>query len=123
MDPSPYDPPQQPGTPPPAGGRDSMGYGFGMGCLAIVLATVAYVVLGGLMYAAFESTAMQPLTVLLVVFALAPIAAPIVLAVRMRGQGRMQSSKGVFAALLTAVGLGVLLVGACFGLLSTADFR
>jgi hypothetical protein len=122
MDPSP-DLPQPPGTPTSQGGRDSMGYGFGMGCVAIVLAVVAYIVLGGLFYAAFESTAMQPLTVLLLVLALAPIAAPIVLALRMRGQGRMQSSKGVFAALLTAVGLGVLLVGACFGLLSTADFR
>jgi hypothetical protein len=123
MDPSPYEPPQRPGTPTPEGGRDSMGYGFGMGCLAIVLATVAYAIIGGLFFAAVDSTAMAPVSVLLLVLALAPIAAPIVLAVRMRGQGRLQSSKGVFAALLTAVGLGVLLVGACFGLLSTADFR
>ena len=123
MDPSPYDPPQQPGTPTSPGGRDSMGYGFGMGCLTIFLATVAYAFIGGLLFAAIESSEFSAVQALLLVLALAPIAAPIVLAVRMRGQGRRQSSKGVFAALLAAVGLGVLLVGACFGLLSTADFR
>jgi hypothetical protein len=59
----------------------------------------------------------------MVLLGLAPLVAPIVVALRLRSQGRTQAAKGVWAALLTAFALCVLLAAACFGLLMNADFR
>jgi hypothetical protein len=118
-----------PALPPPPGGNDTVGKGFGIGCLTMVIAFVACVAVGSVIgYGASQALAhsqeaMLPVQLLLSALALVPLAAPIVVAMRLRGQGRPQAAKGVFAALLTAFGLGLLLAGACFGLLMNADFR
>jgi O-antigen/teichoic acid export membrane protein len=115
--------------PPRATSEDSVGKGFGIGCLTIIVAFVGAGVLGSLIgYGAasmlpHDPTAMLPVQLLLMVLGLAPLVAPIVMALRLRGQGRPLAAKGVWAALLTAVALCVLLAAACFGLLMGADFR
>jgi hypothetical protein len=117
-------------SPPPANpGNDSVGRGFGIGCLTMVVAFVGCGVLGSLIgYGAaallpHSPSAMLPAQLLLGALALVPLAAPIVMALRLRSQGRALAAKGVFAALLTAFALVVLLAAACFGLLMGADFR
>jgi hypothetical protein len=115
--------------PPERPGNDSVGHGFGIGCLTMVVAFVACGVFGSIIgYTAaallpHSPSAMLPAQLLLGLLALVPLAAPIVMALRLRGQGRAQSAKGVWAALLTAFALIVLLAAACFGLLMGADFR
>ena len=110
-------------------GNDTVGKGFGIGCLTMIVAFVGAGVLGSLIgYGAsrvlpHDPTAMLPVQLALMLLGLAPLAAPIVMALRLRGQGRPQAAKGVWAALLTSFALGVLLGAACFGLLLTADFR
>ena len=116
-------------TPPRDASDDSVAKGFGLGCLTIVGAAVAALVLGCLIgYGAasvlpHDPTAMLPVQLLLMLLGLAPLVTPIVFALRLRSQGRPLAAKGVWAALLTAFGLCVLLAAACFGLLMGADFR
>jgi hypothetical protein len=114
---------------PPPASEDSVAKGFGIGCLTMVIAAVAALLLGSLIgYGAamalpHDPTAMLPVQLLLMVLGLAPLVAPIVFALRLRSQGRPLTAKGVWAALLTAFALCVLLAAACFGLLMSADFR
>jgi len=111
---------------------DSVGRGFGIGCLAMFLGMVACVALGALAGVVFGSLGTSPdssgpmamvLWLVLAGIATLPLVAPIVVAVRLRKRGQPQAAKGVFMALLSTFALGLLLVGGCFGLLSTADFR
>jgi hypothetical protein len=116
-------------VPPPPAGSDTVGKGFGIGCLTMIVATVATGVLGSVIgYTAAQvlthsQTAMLPVQVMLMGLCVVPLIAPIVMALRLRSQGRPQAAKGVWAALLTAFALCVLLAAACFGLLMSADFR
>jgi hypothetical protein len=119
----------EPTSPPPVAGNDSVGRGFGIGCLAMIGALVACIAVGTVIgYGAAQAlpanpTAMLPVQLLLSALALLPLAAPVVIALRLHGQGRRQAAKGVWASLLAAFALCLLLAAACFGLLMGADFR
>jgi hypothetical protein len=90
-----------------------MDKGFAIGCVTIIVGVVLCVVTLAVVMNHPGLARFPPVPMMLSAVALAPI----VVAMVLRNRGRVLTARGVYAALLGAIGVGVLLAAACFGLL------
>ena len=113
-------PPPPPVAPPPAA-KDpgTVLKGFLLGWAAGLVGTVACGFMMGLL-SLIASPVIAPLFVLA---PLLPIAAPIGLLIWFSREGQSRSVRGVLYALLSMIGLAVLLVATCFMLLAGTNFH
>ena len=108
VEPPPATPPPSPPPnemPPPNSGKGSMALGFGLAWLIVVVGHV-------LLFAA-GTLAARFLPELVV----------IILGVVFAVQGKTRAAGGVFIGIATILAVALLLVAACFGLMSTGSFR
>ncbi|MGA9335786.1 MAG: hypothetical protein WBV39_16010 [Rudaea sp.] len=106
VDPSSVEPPPSPDEgQPPNSGKGSMAMGFGLAWLIVVVGHV-------LLFAAGTIAAL-----------FLPELVVIVVGVVYAAQGKTRAAGGVFIGLATVFAVALLLVAACFGLMSGADFR
>lgn len=109
-----------PPRPPPSDPQGSLGLGFGLAWACLIGGyTVCSVLLGALSQLHFGD-AMIGVAVLL---ALLPWAAMVGLIVLMVTRGQTRTAKGIGIGMASIFGLALLLVAACFGLLSTTSFH
>ena len=113
-----------PPRPAPADPRGSLGAGFGIGCLILIVGPSFAAAWIGAVTALMGSSDYTPLSVAVIGAGwLLPVAALLWAIVHFMRKGKTRVAKGIGAAVLACLALGLLLVAACVGLLSGTDFR
>jgi len=115
-------------TPQPSESQGSSPAGSAAGSLGAGIAIAWGCFIGGYVVAGFLLGAIgsiaSPLAVAMwPLMALAPWILMIVFAVRLAGRGQSRTAKGIGVGVASILGVVLLLVAACFGLLSNANFH
>lgn len=115
---TPYSPPAAP-VQQPADEKGSLGAGIAIAWACLI---GGYVVCG-VFVSAVASIAGSAAAAFAPLLALAPWVAMIVLIIRLSGKGKSRTALGIGVGMGSIVGVGLLLVAACFGLLSNTNFH
>ena len=109
-----------PPRPPPSDPRGSLGLGVALAWACLI---AGYTFCGFVLGAISELQMGEGALGLVVLVALLPWAAMIALIVWMASRGQTRTAKGIGVGIASILGVLLLLVAACFGLLSTANFH
>ncbi len=109
-----------PPRPPPSDPRGSLGLGIGLAWACLVGGYVFCGMLLGALSGLHFGDAVMGIVALLV---LLPWAAMIALIVWLAARGKTRTATGIGVGIASIFGVGLLLVAACFGLLSNTNFH
>ena len=109
-----------PPRPPPSDPQGSLGLGFGLAWACLVGGYMVCAMLLGVVSNLHMGDAAIGVAALLV---LLPWALMIGLIVREVARGRTRTAKGIAIGMASILGVALLLVAACFGILSTTNFH
>jgi hypothetical protein len=117
-------PPAPPPAPPPANSEGSLGLGIAIAWACLI---GGYVIVGAvassLVMASRQLLDNEFANLLAIVSVLLPWVAMIGLIVYFASIGRIRTAKGVALGIASIIGVLILLIAACFGLLSSTNFH